>query len=377
MAITLATTPAYAVPGAKVRVTTSAGAGGDYARLYITDAPSGSAWKLKLAEAGATRLQVHEGEAGRSFDFIGDRPGGYVFFAEEITRNDAAATGGYAGAAANTPSETVVGTSTTTLYLGQRLTAPVGTPADGRAEFVLWVWNDTIRATTLEQHGETTPALRPLDANPTPRMRAAALSTGVQTALAALANVTVTTALGAADSVLIDIIGKLKIHAASVTFHANADTDNSWNDDATWQVFQGVGTYATAQSLAAATRDIVVNLSRHVVNDSGTGAGSGDYHEIAAVASADWANVPSPAPGSADVMGQLMAVADAWAAFESHRVSTASHLVADTSALTALPPLLDVLRYFSASLRSSNPTAPAVENPGALLLAAAAGMKEG
>lgn len=374
MAVTLATTPAYAPPGAEVRVTPTGATG--YLRLWITDAPLGSEWRRKLDEANASRLLVHEGDSGTSFKFLGDLGGAYVFSADEVTRTDASGGGGYEGAVESYTTETPVGSNSVSLYVGQRLTAQIGTPADGRAELVLWVWNDTIRATTLELHGEKTPSLRPVDANPSQKLLAATLNDNVVAALAALANVPVATALGNLSTILAELRTKYTTHAASTTYHYATDAVNT----ITVEYGEVGGAYASAQSLDGAVRSAITALTRHYTNDDGgSGVGGESFHQDGSTNNlADWTNVPLDPPGSLDRMGQMMAVADLWASFEAHRVNTTIHKVTDTAdALTALPALLNLLRYFSASLRSTSPTAPAVANSGAVLLVSAAGMKEG
>jgi len=372
MTVSFATFPTYAKPGAEVRVTPSAATG--YVRLWITDAPAGSEWKAKLDATTATRLLVHEGDAGRAFTFAGDKPGAYVFSADEITRADASGNGGHDQATASLPTETLVGTNAVTLYVGQRLTASIGTPADGRAELVLWVWNDTIRATTLELHGEVTPSLTPLGATPTARMRAAVLSSSVQTAMAALADVAVATALGNLSTIVANIRTRYEAHRVNTTYHYATDSAN----EVLPEYAELGGTYSTAEGLANAARSTRAAFARHYTNDAGAGIGGETYHQDGSSNNlADWANLPLDAPGAADRIGQMMAVADLWASYEAHRADTSIHKVADTTALAPLPALLSLLRYFSAALRNPNPTAPAVENPGALLLVSAAGMKEG
>lgn len=367
MAITLAQVPTYPAPGRKVRVTVSASGGGDFARVWLTDAPLGSEWRKKLAESTASRLEIAACDVGQAFEFTPDVGGAYVCAAQEYTLGATAHGGAYDGDPDGYQTETKVGSeSTLYLYVGERLKQTIGTGAD-TAVLAVWVWNDTIRQTTLAEHGEVTPAL----SNPsTDRARIASLDAAVVVALTALVNQSASTALGTLSTVLTNIGTKLLAHEALLTSHANADEDNE--PDTRVDLASGVeGVVTAAQNLATL-------LSRHIRNDdagSGTLTAASSYHVISAVPVIDWTNIPA-FQNCATIEQALSVIASVWEAYESHRVSTAVHIAADsTNTLTSLPLLLRVHKAFSAAVRAMAPTAPGVVNAATARLVFGAGFR--
>lgn len=370
MAITLAQVPTYPAPGRRVRVTPTAGAGGNYARLWLTDAPLGSEWRSKIATAAASRLDLAECDSGKAFDFLPDVGGVYVVTAQEYTKGASTYGGTYADDLAGYTSETKVGSEATLyLYVGQRLEQSLGAGAD-TAKLAVWVWNDTVRRTTIAEHGEATPAVY---APSSDRARTAVLSSAVATALTDLVNQTASTSLGTVSSVLDDIAQKIAAHMVTgATTHNAADSDN---DDKIGRVLDNA---SAAEGVVYAAQTIATALSRHMRNDNagaGTGTAASAYHQVS-TPKADWANLPAfQACGD---IGQAFAVIGAiWDAYEAHRVSVAVHGTADsTNTLTSLPRLFAVHKAFAAAVRASNPTAPASINSAVTLLAHSAGFHE-
>lgn len=352
MAITLTQTPTYPAPGRKVRVTTTAGAGGDFARLWLTDAPLGSQWRAKLAESTAARFEIATSDSGKAFDFVPDVGGVYVFAAQEYTLGASSHGGSYQGDPNSYQTETKVGTEVTVnVYVGERLEQTIGTGTD-TATLALWVWNDSIRQTTLAEHGEVTPAL----SNPGgDRARIAMLDSAVVGALSALVNQSASTALGTLSGVLSDIGTKLLAHEALLTAHAAADEDNEPDER--------VNLASGPEGVVAAAQHLATLLSRHIRNDdagAGTLTATSAYHVISAVPVIDWTNIPA-FQNCATIEQSLSVIASVWEAYEAHRVSTAVHTAADsTNTLTSLPLLLRVHKAFSAAVRTLTPTAPAV-----------------
>lgn len=367
MAITLAQVPTYPAPGRKVRVTPSASGGGDFARIWLTDAPLGSEWRKKLAESTASRLELAACDAGQAFEFTPDVGGAYVCAAQEYTLGATAHGGAYEGDPGGYQTETKIGSEATLyLYSGERLEQTIGAGSD-TAVLVVWVWNDTIRQTTLAEHGEATPAL----SNPSSdRARIASLDSAVVTALSGLINQVASTALGTLSSVLTNIGTKLLAHVGNAAAHSTIDEDNE--PDGRVDLAGGVdGVVASAQNLATL-------LSRHIRNDdagAGTMSAAAAYHVISAAPVIDWTNIPAfQSCGSLEQ--SLSVIASVWEAYEAHRVSTAVHTAADsTNTLTTLPTLLLVHKAFSAAIRTLAPTAPAVVNAATARLVHGAGFR--
>lgn len=365
MAVTLATVPTYAAPGRKVRVTPTATGGGNFARLWLTDAPLGSEWRGKIAESTASRLPLADSDSGKAFDFTPDVGGVYVVTAQEYTKGASTYGGTHGDDTAGFASETKVGSETTLyIYVGQRLEQTIGT-GEHAAKLAVWIWNATIRRTTIAEHGEATPAIYGATSD---RAKTAALSTTVATALTALVDVTASTALGTLATVIDNMLLKINAHMATgASVHNAADSDNDMGR--TLDGASGVdGVVYVAQKMATALR-------YHMTNSAdGAAIGGAAYHLVTTV-KGDWTNIPAfQSCGSLDQA--LSVIASVWEAYEAHRVSTAVHGAADsTNTLTALPALLAVHKAYAAVVRSTNPTAPASVNSGATLLAHGAGFR--
>ena len=365
MAISLITSPQYPTTRKKTNVTFSASGGGNYVRVWVTDAPPGSTFKTQLDEAGATRLQVFDGDVSGTWYFAPDAGGVYTFATQEYTKGASGYGGRYEGDPEGYGSETKIGTeSTRTINVGERLTMPVGTSGH-RATLVLWVWDDTIRATTYELHGEVSPAL--IDST-TPRAETATIASAVKTALTALVDMSANTALGTPSSILANIRTKLNAHIGSGAFHSNADSDNTV-----------AASFANASSIDGAAKmvsELSSKLDRHQRNDSGSGTGSaGSPYHNSSGADLTHSRLISSASEVADT---IAAIADVWRVYEAHRADATVHTSADgTNTLTALPKLLDLHRAFLVEIASTSPTAPAAANPGVTLLVHGAGMTKG
>jgi hypothetical protein len=367
MAITIAQVPTYPAPGRKVRVTPTAGAGGNFARLWLTDAPLGSEWRRKLAESTASRVELAATDSGKAFEFTPDVGGVYVCTAQEYTLGATAHGGAYEGDPDGYQTETKVGAeSTVSIYAGERLEQTIGVGAD-TVRLAVWVWNDTIRQTTLAEHGEATPAVSRPSSD---KARIASLSSDVIGALSGLVDQSASIALGTLSTVISDIKTKLLAHEASLTVHTAADEDNEPDER--------VDLASGPEGVAASAQHLAMLFSRHVRNDdagSGTMSAASPYHVLSAVPKVDWTNVP--AFGSCATVEQALSViASVWEAYEAHRVSTAVHLAADsTNTLTSLPLLLRVHKAFSAVVRSLAPSAPGVVSGAAVLLVHGAGFR--
>lgn len=160
MAVTVATAPLLVVPTRRVRFTATLTAGGNWWRLWCTNAPFGSALRRRLDETDAGRIELFAGDVQTVYETQLEHGGVYTLVAQEYTKGATTFGGGYQNDPDSAPTETKIGgENTLTQYVGQRLTTRVGTPALGTALLTLWVWNATIQATTLGQHGEETPAL--------------------------------------------------------------------------------------------------------------------------------------------------------------------------------------------------------------------------
>lgn len=369
---TLTTTPEYPVPGKPVQVVFAyTESGANFLRVWITDAPEGSKYRKRLTDEALSRVELFTSEGGTTWtngDF--DKGGIYRLVVQEYTRGAATFGGGYENSPGSAPTETKAGSeSTLSVHIGQRMTQEIGAGQD-KAQLVLFVWNDSIRATSVAVHGETTPAI----VNPsTPRSTMAMSDTSVRAAVAALAGQTALAAIGTLGTVISNIRTKFEVHRTQATVHQNNDADNAINNS-----FAATPTPAT---YALILNELIRKFTQHVENDAGgvsnlAGKNSRNYHDVSGT-KIDWSNRPLfQSVGS--VADAYAATADLWRCYEAHRVSTGVHDNADnTNALSGLgDTILNVHRLFLVSLAASNPTAPNNKSTAAVLLMAGAGFKE-
>lgn len=360
MTVTSVTEPTYVMPGRACEVTLSASVG-NYVRLVLTSAPEASSWAKRLRDENLSEVQLWAIQSGQKHKFTFDVPGTYVCTAREYTRGGVSFGGDYLGDPDGDPTETAVGTTAITFAVGQRMTATMQIGRDS-GTLVLWVWSTTVRPTTVPVHGEVSPRID----GDTPRMRIAAQDSSVLTALAAMGNVGCTTVAGGLHLPANDIIAKFNAHiqvttSGSGVVHSDADTFNTIDLD-----YRGA---RNAVALTETVSRISGKMRAHYLNDSGTGTATAGFH-----AYADWDNLPM-LTGAGDALSASLALASLWHSFEEHRADTGVHGRADgVNALTALAPLYAVYQKVIAVLQSDNPTAPATDNAGAVLLTNRAGL---
>lgn len=378
---TITTQPTYAVPNKPVGVKfTKTNAQADYLRVWVTDAPIGSKYRIDLDKSGQSRMQVHEGDnlsVWRTTEL--DKGGTYRLTVQEYTRGATTYGGAYEGDPNAAPSEAKVSTEySLSLSIGQRMVTECGVGGD-TASLICYVWDATIRPTNLEQHGEVSPAI----IEPTsPRASSAVASTAVRAAVTALENVTAATAIGTVASIVSDFVANWNLHLPETGVHDTDDTHNSISNE-----------YAqppTPATLPESVSHFLDRMRRHFTNDGGLGPGTAGtdptatptpdvtpepYHDVTD-AVFDYTNMPlfDSVGGTAEA---YRALADIWRAYEAHRVSLTVHDAADaTNALAALPLLLDVHKEFFTQLAAISPTVPDTQSTAAVLLMAQTGAIE-
>jgi hypothetical protein len=375
MTLALTQSPAYPVPNRDIKVTFTATSPANYVRIFLADAPPDTKLKAALDSTEATQILSHEGPTSEPWIFTAERGGKYLFTAQEYQRGNAGHGGGYSGDPDGYPSETKVGVETSVeITVGQKLSMRIGTARDN-ASLELWVWGSTIRETSVSTHGESTPRITSLSTN---NARTAAYDANVVSALAALRNVTATTALGDLKALANSMRLVLSVHFSTASgVHAAADTVNPIN----------AGKWAAPDSPTGLAKVLVEYAKRfrlHVDTDAddpssggaGAGPGTGDWHDIGAGVVVDTENGLIVAAPS-DIASSVVFLADLYRAYEAHRVDTDYHGSADTfSVMPALPPLLEVPRHFLTALAAIAPTAAPTDNPGITPLVHGAGMKE-
>jgi hypothetical protein len=388
---TLSTLPVYPVPARQTAVIfTLTESGSNYVRVWCTAAPPGS--ELRKALDGTSdppteprsRHEVYKGDGGadKPLRRVFETGGRYVLVAQEYTKNATAFGGGYEGDPDGYESETKVGSEATLeLFIGQRMTSEIRVAGES-VTVVLWVWDDTIRATTVATHGEKSPTL--LATSPTVKVQAAMESAAVIAALAALADDAVTTAIGTPATILGNGAGgftkEWNDHLADTAPHATADTENG--------IPTGLASAASADNLSDTVNECLLLIRYHYTNDAvkagadppGAGRDTGDYHVPAAVHGNDNVNMPL-FRSVGDPRDAYWAVADIHRSYEAHRVSAVGtggiHDSPDsTNVLTALPSLLALGSAVFTVWAATSPTTPATQSDGAMALIAKAGFTE-
>ncbi len=359
---TLTPEPLYPAPNRPLSVRFALeDADATYVRVWCTDAPAGSKLKADLTKSQQSRLQVYEGDGGTAWtNGTFDRGGAYRFVAQEYQLLAENYGGSYEGDPDAAPSQTKVGAEASlVLYVGQRMTCPLGFGQD-KATLVLWVWDDTIRATTVNAQGELTPTIV---GSQTPRATSAAATPDVIDALADMDGVTASSASGPLSSSLNDIIDKFGTHLTQSGVHNTGDTDNAISD-----AFSG---NPTPQTLPRVVSELLSKVRRHFANDNGGGTNSDTYHSAV-----DWTNMPLFTSGGS-LAESYAAIADLWRAYEEHRVSEDVHADPDTAnALGPLPKILVVHREFLRALAALSPIVPATQSVAAATLMQQAGFTE-
>jgi hypothetical protein len=348
MTVQITTLPTLPAPNRPMRVTLTASAG-NHVKLFCRNAPDGTDLRRKLdaiqpplrtnpggdVVASSRRVLVAAVSAGIPFDLTLEAGGRYTFTAQEIARGASDYGGGYQNSPDGAPSETILGESELQLFVGQRMTIPLDVTGDA-CTLALWVWDDTIRKTSLALHEEESPAL--LEPT-TARARSAIEAPAVLTALAELANKTSSTALGNLNAAFGSIVDGFNAHLAQAGVHAEDDTANA--------IATGAASMPTRETVAVALQA----FKRHFRNDANDltsdppvfGDGSANYHSAY-----DATNAPMPASPTTQAE-VVVALADLWRSFEAHRVSDI-HDASDT--VNALAPLAPIPALASAYIEA-------------------------
>jgi hypothetical protein len=360
----VSTLPAQPISGRECKLRFSATAG-NFVRLWCTDAPPGSKLRNEIDATGATQISVASGDVGRDVPFLADKGGAYVFRVEEISKGANALGGVYDTDPNKAPSEALLGFQSETLYFASALTCNLGVGQD-TAELLLYVLNAQVIATSFDLHGVVSPVLGKTKSG---IAKMAAESAAVRAAVASLVGVAVTV-LGDTGVWLDSLIDSFNAHRVATSVHAANDSDN-----AVAAAFRHASTTEAQKKSVAALRKA---LDNHMRNDNPAattpGTGSAAYHSGIG-GEVDWANALLPAAPS-DQLSVLLSAADAYRAFEAHRLSDV-HAAHDTVSVAASPsPLLALHVAFLRQLATQSPANPANEHSAKSLLMSGGGFKE-
>lgn len=369
---TLSVLPAYPVPG---RSCTLAFALDDnYAKVWCTLAPQGSALRSKLDASTTNPKRIHIGdiEANTPIPFIPDKGGVYTFLVQEYKKGQTPYGGSYEGDVNSNDSEAAGAETTLSLQVGQKISQKIGKSPD-QGTLSLYVFGNNIRATTVAVHGEATPSLTVPASSP--KARIAVEDSAVQSALLSLVDANVVTALGNIANIVSDFGFKINAHVVDSAVHQNADHANKIP----------VGSYGSVspKDLAKAVNVIIGDLNRHYTNDDGghttgvtPGPDSASYHEVSGTLRNDIIDLPI-FDSVGDLESAYGALADIFRSYEAHRQSAVVHIHAGSShVLNPLPLVLTLHKAFISVLASIAPTVPVTINSGVVSAVSIAGFKE-
>jgi hypothetical protein len=374
--ISLVQTPAYPTTRKPVAIKFS-GATGNFVRVWVTDAPVGSKLRGELDKASASLIQVFEGDTTATWTFSPDVGGKYLLTAQEYTRGASSYGGGYAGDPAGYATETAVGAAVAlSIVVGDRLTFKVGAGSD-TATLVVWVWDDTIRATRFDLHGEVSPALTEASSA---RAATAANQAAVRTLVASFAGLTSGALVGDLSTLIPMIVDTVNAHMSDPAEHQNPDATNV--------LPYASRAPATKKGIVETVSLLLASLGKHLRSDGGYGTGSADgatvgavthplpWHYKAGQVVADLVN-GTAATGGQDVSDALNALGDIVRVYNAHDADTRIHGAAFGNQIGATSPLLSMIGAFFSALSNYRPPATSTENPGAVVLVHGAGMKKG
>jgi len=372
MAVATTVIPTYPVNTMPFKVLCTA-SHGNYVKFFLYACPpEAEEWYQKLHSAAVTKFPVQgfEGSTSHPIELTLPVAGSYSFYIQELTKGAAAYGGSYELDPDSFDSESVIGDTAWTVVVGQRVTAEIGSQELGTATLVLWLWEATVRATTLAMHGELTPRLMDWKGD---KARLACLDATVATKLAALTNLTVTGCSGAPEEFVDDLMTAYNTHITEPGVHVSDDLDNHVS-----------GSFELAASVTTERMADALNMTnalfrRHQTNDMGEGVGSAIDHTGPYHTPADNLRTACGSDGaSAQALSMWLKLADLRRAYREHAADATVHIKADTTnAVTGPSPLLDLYETFFGHLATNTPTLPVGEQTGAAQATALLGFAKG
>lgn len=379
MPTTVTTLPTYAVPKRPARVIfTPANGNCNYVRVWVTQAPEGTAFRKAIDANKLNRHLAYAGPVGTAHPWLYtfEVGGSYTLKIQEYERGNGWG-GGYDGDPRGAPYETQLGSEQSlTLYISQRFTMPLGT-SENSARLVLFVNNDTIVTTSRAVHGESAPNVIEPSSN---KAETAAQNATLLAEVAAFGGRFVSTELMSLGTSfhLKTLLSELRTawgaHIANSggTYHDVADTDNVIPDEVA-----PAGVDLSPEQAAQSCIEMLNRMRRHFLNDNGEGIGSATYHPVP-----DAANLPIIG-GINDVAGAYAAYGDMRRAYVAHIANATVHSPADSANVLAAIGgengyrLAQVHTLFMTQLAAVTPTTPPTSSGGATWLTHQAGMVEG
>lgn len=356
MAASIISEPAYPVQGQLCKITFDGlHADTNFVRLFPVSAPIGSKLREALDAAKGQLAEVHSGASGLPWNFTPDKGGVYTFKLDE-TATQPSSGSLFENDPTGAPQPTPTQSGSVVLYVGQKLEMTLGA-SPNEVTLRLFVWNDTIRSTTVAVHGEDTPAL----VNATSVLAEnASYDTSVLDAVAALDGLTATAAAGTLPADFLTARGLYIAHASNTTAHTNNDDVNALSTG--W-------TAANTKAAEEAIRSLRFAIDSHTKQL--TDVADATVHPIIDGTTAFVSNGANDEPQT-----QFFALADAIVRIQQHAALSGTHASVVAIADQSVGPLTALCIALIEALQDQTPTIPTAKNPGAARLGQLAGFKE-
>lgn len=350
--------PPFVVPGQRMQIRFS-GLSPDTTHVVVRPKFDPNAPQLRAAPEGSEidrliqsqgrQAIVFEGVASAAWNFDADVGGVYNFDVTEERRNPGKKSK-WQGDPSGAPYTTrVTETKGLRVHVGTRISLQIGEGSDV-CTLRLYVWDQTVRATTFEQHGVVTPALEPQSHN----ALFASQDPAFLDAVANLVGLDADTLLGDFDSDFQAVRLACSAHMGSTSFHTNSD------------VLRALGASFSANSLVSsessvnALRDSLQSHMRSVTNlDDSVDPPYEPTHT-----QRDGSSCFLTSGASSDRASHLLALADIIVTLERHKLVSDAHLAPDPTVTVNGSPLLTVFCTYLRALRSETFIVPPEQSPG-------------
>ena len=354
MPASLVVAPQYPIPGRECTITFSGLASGtDKIQLFPVSAPVGSALRESIDASKGVRTEIHSGPAGVPWKFAPEVGGVYTFTLQETSIQPAAGSL-FQNDTTGAPLPQITQSGQVVLYVGEAMQLTLGESPD-EVTLKLYVWNDTVMATSVAVHDEDTPAL----IEPTsPTADSASYDEELLETVGLLVGKTGTQIAGTLAADFATVRDLYQAHAASVTAHTNNDDVNTISD----------GWTATNDKTAAAA----INELRSVIAGHTTQLEDLAEAEIHSRIDGETAFFASGAGASRG--SKFFALADALVRLRDHADLSGPH-ASVVAVAGAVGPLTDVHVKYIKALQKGSPDSPDARNPGASILGALGGFE--
>lgn len=343
---TLVSAPQYPIPKQTCKITfTGLDPETNFITLFPVTAPVGSSLREAIDSSKGARVNNHQGASNEPWIFTPEVGGVYTFFLQETSiRASSGSLFQNDPTGASNPSITAQGE--VVLYVGEALQLTIGDSPD-EVTLRLYVWNDTIRSTSIAVHDEDTPALIEPGS---PAAENAIYNSGVTDAVTELVNKSATAVAGTLPADFVTVRNLYQAHADSIVAHTNNDDVNTLSSGYT-------ATNPKAAESAIKALRAAIDAHAEQLKDVSDAA----VHSQIDGATAFYSSGAGSDPGT-----QFYALADALVRLRAH-AEVAGH-ASTVSIAGTVGPLTELCVKYIEALKLASPANPAAKNPAAAIL---------